>query len=82
MKITGGIPLKGTIKTQGAKNAALPVMAVALLLKGETLTLDNVPDLYDIHSMMEILRTLGVEVEYKNDGKKKILKRFSKSQTN
>ncbi len=69
MKITGGIPLKGTIKTQGAKNAALPVMAVALLLRGETLTLDNVPDLYDIHSMMEILQTLGVEVEYKHDGR-------------
>ncbi|MBQ7577137.1 MAG: UDP-N-acetylglucosamine 1-carboxyvinyltransferase [Synergistaceae bacterium] len=69
MKITGGIPLNGTIKTQGAKNAALPVMAVALLLKGGTLTLDNVPDLYDIHSMMDILKTLGVEIEYTHDGK-------------
>ena len=69
MKITGGIPLNGKIKTQGAKNAALPVMAAALLLKGGTLTLDNVPDLYDIHSMMDILKTLGVEIEYTNDGK-------------
>ncbi len=66
MKINGGIPLKGTIKTQGAKNAALPVMAVCLLLKGETLTLDNVPDLYDINTMIETLKSLGVEIEVKN----------------
>lgn len=63
MKINGGIPLKGTVKTQGAKNAALPVMAVCLLLRGETLTLDNVPDLYDINTMIELLRALGVEVQ-------------------
>ena len=66
MKINGGIPLKGTIKTQGAKNAALPVMAVCLLLKGETLTLDNVPDLYDINTMIETLKSLGVEIDVKN----------------
>ena len=69
MKIKGGIPLNGTVKTQGAKNAALPVMAVCLLLKGETLTLDNVPDLYDIHTMIETLESLGVEVENKRDSK-------------
>ncbi len=67
MKINGGIPLKGTIRTQGAKNAALPVMAVALLLKGQTLTLDNVPDLYDINTMIELLESLGVEIEIKRD---------------
>ncbi|MBQ7155468.1 MAG: UDP-N-acetylglucosamine 1-carboxyvinyltransferase [Synergistaceae bacterium] len=66
MKINGGKPLQGTIKTQGAKNAALPVMAVALLLKGETLTLDNVPDLYDINTMIELLEALGVEAEFRD----------------
>ena len=69
MKINGGIPLSGTVKTQGAKNAALPVMAVCLLLKGETLTLDNVPDLYDIHTMIETLESLGVETEINRDSK-------------
>ena len=64
MKINGGIPLNGTVKTQGAKNAALPVMAVCLLLKGQTLTLDNVPDLYDINTMIELIRALGVDVEF------------------
>ena len=67
MKINGGIPLSGTVKTQGAKNAALPVMAVCLLLRGETLTLDNVPDLYDINTMIETLESLGVTVEVKRD---------------
>ena len=64
MKINGGIPLSGTIKTQGAKNAALPVMAACLLLKGGTLTLDNVPDLYDINTMLELIRALGVNVDF------------------
>ena len=64
MKINGGIPLSGTIKTQGAKNAALPVMAACLLLKGGTLTLDNVPDLYDINTMLELIRALGVTVDF------------------
>ncbi len=63
MKINGGIPLKGTIKTQGAKNAALPVMAVCLLLRGQTLTLDNVPDLYDINTMIALIEDLGVNAE-------------------
>ena len=67
MKINGGIPLKGTIKTQGAKNAALPVMAACLLLKGGTFTLDNVPDLYDTSAMNDLLEALGVEVKVIRD---------------
>ena len=62
MRIQGGIPLRGTVRTQGAKNAALPVMAACLLLRGGTLALDNVPDLCDVSTMMELLGALGVEV--------------------
>ncbi|MBQ7151938.1 MAG: UDP-N-acetylglucosamine 1-carboxyvinyltransferase [Synergistaceae bacterium] len=69
MKINGGIPLHGTIKTQGAKNAALPVMAVCLLLRGGTLTLDNVPELYDVNTMIELLKDLGVEIKINRDEK-------------
>ena len=69
MKINGGIPLNGTIKTQGAKNAALPVMAVCLMLRGQTLTLDNVPDLYDINTMIALIEDLGVKAEIKRDEK-------------
>ena len=60
MRIEGGRPLQGTVRTQGAKNAALPVMAACLLLKGRTLTLSNVPELYDVSTMMELLTALGV----------------------
>ncbi|MBR1486926.1 MAG: UDP-N-acetylglucosamine 1-carboxyvinyltransferase [Synergistaceae bacterium] len=69
MKINGGVPLKGTIKTQGAKNAALPVIAVCLLLRDGNLTLDNVPDLYDINTMLELIKDLGVEIEINRDEK-------------
>lgn len=67
MRINGGIPLEGAVRTQGAKNAALPVMAACLLLKEGTLTLDNVPDLYDVSTMMELLGKLGVKVEREED---------------
>ena len=60
MRIEGGRPLQGTVRTQGAKNAALPVMAACLLLKGGVLTLANVPELYDVSTMMELLTALGV----------------------
>ena len=62
MKIKGGIPLKGKVRTQGAKNAALPVMAACLLLKGQKMTLGNVPHLQDVETMLELLAALGVNV--------------------
>ncbi|HXV73363.1 MAG TPA: UDP-N-acetylglucosamine 1-carboxyvinyltransferase [Sphingomonadales bacterium] len=60
--ITGGKRLKGTIPISGAKNAALPLMCAALL-SGEPLTLENVPDLADVFTLAELLRTLGVTVD-------------------
>jgi UDP-N-acetylglucosamine 1-carboxyvinyltransferase len=62
--IRGGRPLSGTITAQGAKNAALPVMAASLLLKGRRLTLERVPDLQDIHTMADLLRHLGAEIAF------------------
>lgn len=62
LKIHGGTPLKGSIKTQGAKNAALPIMAASLLLKDGTLNLENTPNLKDISTMADLLRVLGAEV--------------------
>ncbi|MEA3283458.1 MAG: UDP-N-acetylglucosamine 1-carboxyvinyltransferase [Synergistota bacterium] len=64
LKVFGGTPLKGTIKTQGAKNAALPVMAASLLLKDATLTLDNVPKLKDITTMVDLLKVLGADISF------------------
>ncbi|MEA4871364.1 MAG: UDP-N-acetylglucosamine 1-carboxyvinyltransferase [Synergistaceae bacterium] len=67
MIIKGGIPLYGTVDVQGAKNAALPVMAASILLKGKKLTLKKVPDLYDINTMSDLLRHIGITVEFKNN---------------
>lgn len=64
MNIKGGIRLNGTVTTQGAKNAALPILASALLLKDKTLKLHRVPDLRDIKTMADLLATLGVKISY------------------
>lgn len=64
LKIIGGRPLSGVVTAQGAKNAALPVMASALLLRGRRLTLERVPDLRDIHIMADLLRHLGAEIAF------------------
>ncbi|MDR0652792.1 MAG: UDP-N-acetylglucosamine 1-carboxyvinyltransferase [Synergistaceae bacterium] len=66
MAIRGGSPLSGAITVQGAKNAALPVMASALLLRDRRLTLERVPDLRDIHTMSDLLRHLGAEINFEN----------------
>ena len=59
--ICGGQPLVGEIPISGAKNAALPLMAAALLTSEPTI-LTNVPDLADITSMTDLLRGLGATV--------------------
>jgi UDP-N-acetylglucosamine 1-carboxyvinyltransferase len=68
MRISGGIPLRGTVRTQGAKNAALPVMAACLLLRGRRMALDNVPNLQDVDTMVDLLRSLGVGITREGSG--------------
>ncbi len=58
--ITGGVPLQGTVSVSGAKNAALPMMAAAILADGP-LELLGVPRLTDVCTMGRLLRQLGVE---------------------
>ncbi len=66
LKIIGQKKLKGNIKVSGAKNSSLVLLA-ASLLTDENLTLFNVPDLTDIEKMKHILKTLGVQLNEKND---------------
>ncbi|MBX3456402.1 MAG: UDP-N-acetylglucosamine 1-carboxyvinyltransferase, partial [Ferrovibrio sp.] len=61
IRIRGGKPLQGSIPIGGAKNAALPLMAAALL-STDTLTLSNVPHLADIATMAHLLQQHGVDV--------------------
>ena len=67
IRIEGGVPLNGTIDISGAKNAALPLMAAALLTD-EPLMLSNLPKLADIASMGDLLRGLGVGIEALGNG--------------
>ncbi len=60
--IKGGKPLHGDVHISGAKNAALPVLASALLVEG-TSTFHNIPDLMDIKTTKKLLCNLGVEIE-------------------
>ncbi len=64
--IQGGHELHGDIQVAGAKNAALPLMAAAVLAPGKT-TLSNVPRLVDVGTMGRVLANLGLEVEFDRD---------------
>ena len=66
LKIDGGVPLTGEIAISGAKNAALPLMAAALVTDG-ALRLTNVPDLVDTRSMEVLLRNHGLDVTRDGD---------------
>ncbi|MGH9534213.1 MAG: UDP-N-acetylglucosamine 1-carboxyvinyltransferase [Terriglobales bacterium] len=58
--IRGGVALRGAVRIGGAKNAALPAMAAALLT-ADPVTLDNIPDVRDIQTTRRLLETMGVE---------------------
>src|SRR5579859_7116858 len=60
--IRGGNPLLGTVRISGAKNAALPAMAAALLTE-EPVILENIPHVRDIETTRKLLAAMGAEVE-------------------
>ena len=63
--ITGENKLNGKVKTSGAKNAALPLMALSLIINKD-FTLLNVPDLADTRLMSSLLINLGINIDWKN----------------
>ena len=65
--VEGGKALRGHVRPAGNKNAALPMMAAALLTD-EPVHLENVPDIGDVHSMLELLGALGVGYEWMGPG--------------
>lgn len=62
IKVVGGARLLGEVRVTGAKNSVLKLMAAALLAKGTTV-LREVPDIYDVDIMAELLRRLGCSVD-------------------
>ena len=63
--ITGGNQLSGTVNVSGAKNAALPLMALSLLIS-KGFTLSNVPNLADTRLMLQLLNELGIKSKWKD----------------
>ena len=63
--IQGKNPLKGEIAVAGAKNSALKLLA-ATILTTDDCKITNVPDIEDIHVMVELLKDLGAKVEQRN----------------
>ncbi|GAA5520171.1 UDP-N-acetylglucosamine 1-carboxyvinyltransferase [Aliifodinibius salicampi] len=61
--IEGPTPLKGTIPISGSKNAALPLMAAAILGNSPT-TIKNVPKLRDIYTFNNVIRVTGTHVNF------------------
>ena len=64
--VRGGIPLGGSIRVSGSKNASLAIMAACLLVDGKTI-LHNVPNIRDIETMREMLQEVGAEVRILSD---------------
>mgnify|MGYP001200472755 FL=1 len=69
LEIIGGKKLQGSINISGSKNASLPILAATILL--DKVTLNNIPQVKDIDTMIELLTSLGSEI-YINKNKKKI----------
>lgn len=64
--ITGKQRLEGKIRTSGAKNASLPLLAASLLVSGKS-TLIDIPRLADIYNMVEVLENLGAKVDFQQE---------------
>ncbi len=62
-QVVGGARLSGEVTVYGAKNSALKLMAASLLAVGES-TIENVPDIADVHIMEELLTRLGCKCSY------------------
>ena len=61
--ISGGVPLEGQLTVSGAKNAALPALAAALLTD-KPVALANLPQVHDIQTMARLLTSLGADVSF------------------
>jgi len=66
LRVRGGVRLEGSVATHGAKNAALPIMAAAILAKGKV-TLHRVPRITDVSVMWSLLEALGARIRYEGN---------------
>ncbi|MEG0805692.1 MAG: UDP-N-acetylglucosamine 1-carboxyvinyltransferase [Lachnospiraceae bacterium] len=76
--IKGGNPLVGEVEIGGAKNAALAIVAAAIMTD-DTVTIDNLPDVRDVNLILQAIEEIGAKVERVNPHKVKINGSFIKS---
>jgi len=69
--IEGGSRLVGQVRISGSKNAVLPILAASLLTEDEC-RLTNVPEIEDVHTMRQLLQSLGAEVTHPQPGQLRI----------
>ncbi len=67
IRVQGGVALQGKVRIQGSKNAALPVLAATLLTK-EASYIINCPKIADVYKMVNLLRSLGLKVNWEQGG--------------
>lgn len=67
----GGFPLHGEVEISGAKNAALPILAAALMTDDDII-FENLPQVSDVLVMLEAFQSIGVTVEWLEDGRVRI----------
>jgi UDP-N-acetylglucosamine 1-carboxyvinyltransferase len=65
-RVTGGVPLEGTVRPAGNKNAALPIIAAALMADGPS-QIHNVPRIRDVDVLLDIARGLGAQVTWSGE---------------
>ncbi|MDQ2087496.1 UDP-N-acetylglucosamine 1-carboxyvinyltransferase [Herbivorax sp. ANBcel31] len=65
--LKGGIPLRGEVSISGAKNSAVAVIPAAILVDGPC-SIENIPDINDVKTLIGILKELGSKVSYGEEG--------------
>jgi UDP-N-acetylglucosamine 1-carboxyvinyltransferase len=78
-EIEGGVPLRGSVRASGNKNAILPMIA-ACILTDQEMILENVPDILDVRHMLEVITDLGGRVERSGERLSVHVARLNKSE--
>ncbi|MBD8037743.1 UDP-N-acetylglucosamine 1-carboxyvinyltransferase [Solibacillus sp. A46] len=71
--VTGGQTLKGTVRVEGAKNAVLPILAASLLASKNKNMIKDVPNLADVRTIGEVLKSLNAIVEFNAENNEMII---------
>ena len=66
LEVFGANKLNGQVKISGSKNASLPILAATLLSDGK-ISLNNIPKVKDIETMISLLKSLGSNIIFKNN---------------